>query len=122
MRRGKLAGLLSTDIDFKHARLSPSSPRVSVDDRVCESDARTEAGNRVMALDPQTLQALREYVDIWAEERRILSQPSKLLFVWPDGTPVHPDTITALFGKHVADAGLPRIRSMTSGTPTHPRR
>ncbi len=110
MRRGELAGLLSTDIDFTHARVTPSSPRVSVDGRVRESDTKTEAGNRVMALDPQSLAALREYVDLWSEERRLLGQSSKLLFVWPDGTPVHPDTITALFRKHVAAAGLPKIR------------
>jgi integrase len=33
-----------------------------------------------------------------------------LLFVWPDGRPLHPDTITALFHKHCDAAGLPRIR------------
>lgn len=110
MRRGELAGLLSTDIDFRHARVTPSNPRVSVDGRVRESDTKTEAGNRVMALDPQTLQALLDYVASWAEERRLLGQSSRLLFVWPDGTPVHPDTITELFGKHLAAAGLPKIR------------
>ena len=26
----------------------------------------------------------REYVDTWAEERRLLDQPSRLLFVWPE--------------------------------------
>ena len=110
MRRGELAGLLSTDLDFRHGRVTPSSPRVSVDGQVRESDTKTEAGNRVMALDPQTLAALHQYVQSWAEERRLLGQPTKLLFVWPDGTPVHPDTITALFHKHLTAAGLPKIR------------
>ncbi len=110
MRRGELAGLLSTDIDFRHGRVTPSAPRVSVDGRVRESDTKTEAGNRVMALDPKTLATLREYLDVWAEERRQLGQASKLLFVWPNGTPVHPDTITVLFGKHLVAAGLPKIR------------
>ena len=32
------------------------------------------------------------------------------MFVWPDGRPLHPDTITALFHKHCESAGLPRIR------------
>ncbi len=63
-----------------------------------------------MALDPQTLTALREYVEGWAEERRLLGQDSRLLFVWPDGGALHPDTLTALFSKHVRAAGLPRIR------------
>lgn len=110
MRRGELAGLLITDIDFTHANLSPSAPRVSVDGQVRESDTKTEAGKRVMALDPQTLEALRDYVSVWKEERRLLGQDGRLLFVWPDGTPLHPDTLTALFAKHIGAAGLPRIR------------
>ena len=97
MRRGELAGLLSTDVDFKHARVTPSAPRVSVDGQVRESDTKTKAGHRVMALDPRTLEALRSYVEMWREERRLLGQPSRLLFVWPDGTPLHPDTLTSLF-------------------------
>ena len=110
MRRGELAGLLLTDIDFVRATVSPSAPRVSVDGQVQESGTKTEAGKRVMALDPQTLSALREYVEGWAEERRLLGQDSRLLFVWPDGGALHPDTLTALFSKHVRAAGLPRIR------------
>ena len=110
MRRGELAGLLSTDVDLFHGRVSPSSPRVSIDGQVRESDTKTEAGNRVMALDPHTLAALTGYLELWREERRLLGQPTQLLFVWPSGTPVHPDTITALFHKHVAAAGLPKIR------------
>jgi integrase len=110
MRRGELAGLLSTDINFRHATVSPSAPRVSVDGQVQASGTKTEAGKRVMALDPQTLSVLREYVEERAEARRLLGQDSRLLFVWPDGTPLHPDTMTALFGKHLAAAGLPKIR------------
>lgn len=30
--------------------------------------------------------------------------------MWPNGKPLHPDTITALFHKHCEAAGLPRIR------------
>jgi integrase len=52
MRRGELAGLLASDIDFKHARVTSSRPRVSVDGQVLDSDTKTEAGHRVMALVP----------------------------------------------------------------------
>ena len=40
----------------------------------------------------------------------LLGQTTQLLFVWSDGRPLHPDTITALFHKHCEAAGLPRIR------------
>jgi integrase len=46
----------------------------------------------------------------WEEDGYLLGQRRKLLFVWPNGNPLHPDTITALFHKHREAAGLPRIR------------
>ena len=63
-----------------------------------------------MALDPDTWSALRLYLTTWTEERRLLGQTTELLFVWPDGRPVHPDTITSLFHRHCDAAGPPRIR------------
>jgi hypothetical protein len=38
-----------------------------------------------------------------------------MLFVWPDGRAIQPDTIAALFHRPrpCASAGLPRIRLMT---------
>jgi len=56
------------------------------------------------------MQALAGYIDTWEVERQLLGQDPVLLFVWPDGRPLHPDTITALFHKHCQAAGLPRIR------------
>jgi integrase len=63
-----------------------------------------------MALDPDTWSALETYLRSWREERRLLGQTTGLLFVWPDGRPLHPDTITSVFNRHCDAAGLPRIR------------
>jgi integrase len=49
-------------------------------------------------------------VQTWDQERELLGQETQLLFVWPNGNPLHPDTISALFHKHCEAAGLPRIR------------
>ena len=46
----------------------------------------------------------------WDQERELLGEDTHLLFVWPNGQPIHPDTITSLFHHHCAAAGLPRIR------------
>src|SRR5580765_307879 len=82
-----------------------------IDGHAAESEPKTANGQRVVALDPITHEAMRGYAASWASERHLLAQPtSGLLFVWPDGRPLHPDTITKLFHKHVAAAGLPRIR------------
>ncbi len=78
--------------------------------RAEESETKTEAGARSLALDPTTRQALARYIATWREERRLLGQSTDLLFVWPSGQPLHPDTITGLFHRHAAAAGLQKIR------------
>jgi integrase len=110
LRRGELAGLLAEDVDLAFGRVSPSRPRVVVAGRAEESETKTEAGARSLALDPTTRQALARYIATWREERRLLGQSTDLLFVWPSGQPLHPDTITGLFHRHAAAAGLPKIR------------
>lgn len=110
LRRGELAGLRCGDVDLQHGVVSPTVTRVVVDGRVQESETKTSAGERVVALDPATRQALHSYIETWEVERRLLGQVTQLLFVWPDGQPLHPDTITALFHKHCHAAGLPKIR------------
>ncbi len=110
LRRGELAGLTRGDVDLENSRVSPGVTRVVVDGRAAESDPKTASGERTLALDPKTRDALRDYLDTWQEERRLLGQTAGPLFVWPDGRTLHPDTITELFHKHVTAAGLPRIR------------
>jgi integrase len=83
---------------------------VVVAGRAEESDPKTLSGERSLALDPTTWSALRAYVGDWTVEREQLGQDTDLLFVWPNGKPIHPDTITSLFHRHCAAAGLPRIR------------
>lgn len=109
-RRGELAGLLKGDIDLTHGTVTPSTPRVVVDGRAQESRTKTSSGERYLALDPTTAKALRAYIESWQLERDLLGQGTQLLFVWPTGSPIHPDTITTLFHKHCSAAGLPRIR------------
>ena len=109
-RRGELAGLRQDDVDLDHGRVSPSVPRVVVAGHAQESETKTTSGERTLALDPDTRAALHGYIDSWQHERELLGQSTQLLFVWANGRPLHPDTITALFHKHSAAAGLPRIR------------
>jgi integrase len=62
LRRGELAGLQDEDVDLARGRVSPSAPRVVVAGRVEVSEAKTTAGIRSLALDPDTWAALREYI------------------------------------------------------------
>lgn len=110
LRRGELAGLTRSDIDLVGRKVSTGTPRVVADGRVIESEAKTRSGERNLALDPTTVEALREYLSTWQEEAALLGQDRQLLFVWPNGNPLHPDTITALFHRLCVEASLPKIR------------
>ena len=89
-RRGELAGLRRSDIDLDNARVSPSVTRVVVDGHAQDSEIKTRSGERSLAFDPVTREALRGYIAFWKQERRALGQTSPLLFVWPNGKPLHP--------------------------------
>src|SRR4029450_9356571 len=71
MRRGELAGLRWVDIDFDHATVSPTIPRVVVDHQVHDSAPKTERSRRRLALDPITLAALQAQRQRQAEDRQV---------------------------------------------------
>jgi integrase len=85
---------------------------VVVDYAVVESDAKTPKGRRSLALDPATLAALRAHQGRQAEEKALVggSQDSGLVLTMPDGSPIHPQRLSAWFLQHTSAAGLPRIR------------
>jgi integrase len=101
------------DVDLAAGRVSPRRPRVVVDYTVVESDAKTPKGRRSLALDPATLAALTAHQARQAEEKTIIGsgyRDSGLVFTMPDGSPIHPQRISAWFLQHTHAAGLPRIR------------
>jgi integrase len=113
LRRAELAGLRWLDVDLAAGRVSPRRPRVVVDYTVVESDAKTPKGRRSLALDLATLAALKAHQARQAEEKTIVGsgyQDSGLVFTMPDGSPIHPQRISAWFLQHTRAAGLPRIR------------
>jgi integrase len=86
---------------------------VVVDYTVLESDAKTPKGRRSLALDPATLAALKAHQARQTEEKTIIGagyRDSGLVFIMPDGSPIHPQRLSAWFLQHTRAAGLPRIR------------
>ena len=110
LRRGELAGLREEDFDLRAARVTPAVPRVVVDGHAQFSEPKTSHGYRTLALDPVTVQAVRDHLKRWRAEHRAVGHTSALLFCWPDGHPVHPQTITDRFFRLSREAGLPFIR------------
>jgi integrase len=126
MRRGEVAGLRDLDLDLTAGWVAPLRPRVVVDHQVHVSDPKTVAGRRMLALDPATVTALREHLELRKDERKQLGEwgveveDSGLLFTEVDGTPLHPDRFRRRFRRLAAKVewqydgtrrvGLPPIR------------
>jgi integrase len=110
LRRGELAGLRAEDVDLEGRRVTPSVPRVVVDGYAQESQPKTQRGYRTLALDPVTVEALAAHVKRWRQEQQEVGHMSRLLFCWPDGSPVHPQSITDRFFRLSREARLPLIR------------
>jgi integrase len=112
MRRCELAGANRDLLDLDAGTLAIETTRVVVDGKVIESDGKTENAQHVLALDPFTLAVLRAHVEMLDQEGREFGpdyHDHGVLFCWENGKPPHPDTITRLFKRLAAAAGLPEI-------------
>jgi integrase len=112
-RRSELAGAEEELLDLEVGELEFADTRVVVAGQAVDSDGKTDSGNRTVALDAFTIAYLRLQVARLAHEREMFGKdyhPAGKLFCHPDGTPIHPDTITRRFNRMVDQAGVPRIR------------
>jgi integrase len=75
-----------------------------------DSDGKSDDSCRTLALDPITVDALRDYIAEWDATKHEFGHHGQYLFCHPDGTPIHPDTITDWFSRLSWEAGLPPIR------------
>lgn len=114
LRRGEVCGLREDDLNLDNAELTVRTQRVQIGWEVDDGDPKTDAGQRVVALDTATVTALREHLVIREAEQALYStswaDPTGLIFTEPGGTPLHPANVTDTFTKLAADADLPPIR------------
>ncbi|MDX1658490.1 MAG: site-specific integrase, partial [Nitriliruptorales bacterium] len=100
-------------LDLESARLTVSRIVTVADGRAIVGQPKTAAGRRMIALDPNTVEALRAHRRRQAEER-LAAGPAwadnDLLFCWEDGTPIHPHNPTRWFAEITAELDLPHIR------------
>ena len=100
-------------LDLDAGTLDIDETLISVAGRAEESDGKTAAGVRSVALDAFTIEALRGHLAMLDEERRAFGEAyhgSGWLYVWPDGRRPHPDSVTDRFNRLVDRAGVRRIR------------
>ena len=109
MRRGELAGLRWGDWDQPGHRVSVARSRQSVAGRSVEVAVKTRTSRRCVDLDPATEAVLTA----WRTRQEHDGHPIGLadaMFTNTAGRPVHAESISQLFDRHLARSGLPRIR------------
>ena len=114
MRRGEVLGLRWQNLDLEVGRASIAQTLVVVGSyEVQFSEPKTAKGRRMVALDAQTVAALRAHRERQVFESTLMGdayEDEDLVFAREDGTPLHPDSFSDAFWRHADAAKLPRIR------------
>ena len=112
LRRGELAGLRWEDLELSAGMLSVNRATVVADGHAIESEPKTARGRRRIGLDAQTVDALKRWRRQQSTEQLAMGagwQGNGRVFVWPDGSALHPNVITRSFGRLVDKATLPPL-------------
>lgn len=112
MRRGELLGLRRDDLDLKEGRVSVRRALVPDGSTVNVSPPKTKRGNRVIAVDPETVAILREHLRKQKEERLAFGPgwaDSGYIFTTEDGNALHPERESKSFASAVKESKMPRL-------------
>lgn len=113
LRRAEICGIRWPALNLDTGVLSVHRGRVIVAGRVHDADVKTDDSARLIAIDPETLQALRVWKTIQDTERALYGDDyhdTDHVFTYKDGRPVNPDSLRDRFKRLAARAGLPEIR------------
>ncbi len=111
-RRGESLGLHWVDVDLGAGTATITHQRTVAAGRLVEGAPKTRSGARTVALDDETVAALRAWKRQQSAERLLMGagwRDSGLVFTNPDGGGLWPETVTRKFGAIVAELGLPPI-------------
>ena len=127
LRRGEIGGLRWTNVDLVAKTLTIGATPISVDGKAVEQDgAKSEDSERTLPIPDPLL------VELKAAKKRQASEKLTLGAAYADlgyvvcnkaGQPYHPDTLSKMWAKAIANAGAPHIRlhdaRHTCGTTMH---
>jgi integrase len=133
MRRGELAGITWRSLDLDGARLEISQQLVPTRGGCTFGPPKSARGRRTIALDVETVDALRRHRDAQQLERAFAADAyvdQDLVFADELGGPIHPQRLTEWFSKHRKAARIPTgtlhilrhtaaTLALTSGVPVH---
>ncbi|GAA3535576.1 hypothetical protein GCM10022419_013980 [Nonomuraea rosea] len=103
LRRGELAGLRWADISLETRELTVVQQLIHVNDRLRVVPPKSEASQRTIALDTETIRLLHRH-------KLKGFDTADWVLTREDGQPVRPDYLTYRFRYVVAASGLPPIR------------
>lgn len=110
MRRGELLGLRWIDVDLTSARLRVEQQLVPTRGGVTFGPPKSQRSERTIALDPETVEALRRHRAVQQLERDLAGpgyQDQDLVFVDELGRPIYPQRLGERFVRTRTAAGLP---------------
>jgi integrase len=114
LRRGEIAGLMWSDVDFEAGTVSITRNRVQAGAGVVvEGDPKTLSSRRTLPLDDGLVAVLRRASARYAQERLALGAAhtdSGYVAVNEAGQPYTPDTLTRMWHKLTKTAGVRPIR------------
>lgn len=113
VRRGEGLALRWCDIDLRIGTVTIHRSLVPVEHGLAFGEPKTDRGRRLIGLDAQLVQVLDGLRRRHESQRRLLGlepQGHDLVFAHPDGTPLHPESVSRWFSRLVQRAELPAMR------------
>ena len=113
LRRGEACGQQWTDTDLGAEHLTVTTQLVQRGWKVEESAPKTDSGERVVALDSETVKVLKKHRKRQMQERLTWGEAyvdTGRVFTQENGEWLHPAWVTDQFRRLAAEAGLPPIR------------
>ncbi len=104
LRRGEALGLRWSDVDLIRKTLVVRRTVVSIGYEVATSRPKSARGQRVVALDDETVRVLGQH------RARTGGSAEDLVFHQVNGEPLHPVTVSKTFARMVRESGLTPIR------------
>jgi integrase len=110
-RRGEALGMRWEDLDVEANTITIRRALVPLGGRVEVSEPKSARGRRRIALDPVTIEALKDHAARQADERSACDtwNETGYIFTTEEGQPLDPHRVSKAFERQVREAALPRI-------------
>jgi integrase len=112
LRRGEILGLRWSDLDLERRTLTVAQSLEQVGKELAFKPPKTRRSRRTIALSPSVVEMLKAHKAEQAAARLALGMgrdPAALVFTRIDGDPLQPDSVSKMFAKLVAKAGVRRV-------------